>query len=310
MREESREEKLRRYLAKVEYVPTIPTIVNQVLTELENPDANLNEVVEVLMADQVLTLRMIRLVNSAFWGLKHQVQSLKEAIVFMGLREVRNVVLSTWLVNAFVSKVARFRIEAFWEHSFGCGLVCQLLAKAVGYGQVDRAYLGGLLHDVGEVVLCQNFPEEFAQVVSLVNTQGYTYHAAEEEVMGINHTDFGQWLVEHWRLEQGLAEAASAHHDLSRAKEDPDLAALVHIADLFCRLKGLGYGHYECLQVYFLEDPAWRLLTSRHARLAELDLEKFSFDLEDRVEEVKAAVGTIYNNQPKRTPLTVESMRY
>ncbi len=310
MREESREERLRWYLTKVEYVPTIPTIVNQVLTELENPEANLNEVVEVLMADQVLTLRMIRLVNSAFWGLKHQVQSLKEAIVFMGLREVRNVVLSTWLVNAFVSKVARFRIESFWEHSFGCGLVCQLLAKAIGYGQIDRAYLGGLLHDIGEVVLCQNFPEEFAQVVSLVEREGYTYHEAEEEVMGINHTDFGQWLMDHWNLEATLAEVASAHHEVTRAQQDPELAALVHLGDLFCRLKGLGYGNYERLQVCFPEDPGWLVVTKKRPRLAEMDLEKFSFDLDDRVEEVKAAVGSIYNNQPHRPSLAVESMRY
>jgi HD-like signal output (HDOD) protein len=223
---------------------------------------------------------------------------------------VRNVVLSTWLVNAFVSKVARFRIESFWEHSFGCALVSQLLAKAVGYGQVDRAYLGGLLHDIGEVVLCQNFPEEFAQVVALVATQGYTYEQAEDEVLGINHTDFGHWLVDYWRLEQGLAEVASGHHNLSRAVQEPELVAIVHIADLFCRLKGLGYGQYEALQVYFADDPAWKLLTARRPRLAQLDLERFSLDLDDHVEEVKAAVGNIYNNQPQRSTISIESTRY
>ncbi|MBC7187131.1 MAG: HDOD domain-containing protein [Calditrichaeota bacterium] len=310
MREESREETLRKYLAKIEYVPTIPTIVNQVLTELENPEANLQEVVEILMADQVLTLRMIRLVNSAFWGLRHQVQSLKEAILYMGLREVRNVVLSTWLVNAFVSKVARFRIETFWEHSFGCGLVSQQLAKAMGFGQVDRAYLGGLLHDIGEVVLCQNFPEEFAQVVSLVEKEGFAYHEAEDEVLGINHTDFGQWLVQYWQLEEGLAEVATAHHELSRARREPDLVAIVHLADLLCRLKGLGYGSYERLQVCLTDDPAWRLLVAKRERLANLDVERFSFELDEQVEEVRVAVASIYNNQPHRPPLKVESTRY
>lgn len=310
MREESREERLRTYLAKIEYVPTIPTIVNRVLKELENPEVDLNEVVGILMADQVLTLRMIRLVNSAFWGRKHQAQSLKEAIVCMGLREVRNVVLSTWLVNAFVSKVARFRIETFWEHSFGCALVSQLLAKEMGFGQVDRAYLGGLLHDIGEVVICQNFPEEFAQVVALVEGEGFTYEQAEEQVLGINHTDFGQWLVDYWQLQPGLAEVARAHHDIPRASREPELVAIVHLADLFCRLKGLGYGQYERLQVYFAEDPGWLLLTGKKPRLAELDLERFSFDLDDRVEEVKAAVGSLYNNQPHRPSIAAGSTRY
>jgi len=290
-----REIKLHSYLQKIEYVPTIPIVVNQVLVELQKPDVDLDEVADIIMADQVLTLRIIRLINSAFWGLQHQVQSLKEAIVYLGLREVRNVVLTTWLVNVFVSKVAKFKIETFWEHSFGCALLCRLIARQIGYHDPDRAYLGGLLHDVGEVIFCQYFPEEFAQIVYLVENQMISFHEAEEKIMGINHTDIGIWLIDHWHLPHYLGEVIEKHHTPQEAEHEPDLVAIVNLADLFCRLRGLGYGFYEKLEVIFENEPAWQVLTNINSSLKDIDLEKFTLDLDDRVDEVKVAVQGIYS---------------
>jgi putative nucleotidyltransferase with HDIG domain len=293
----NREMKINSYVERIESLPTIPVVVNQVLTELDNPNADLDEVAEIIMADQVLTLRIIRLINSAFWGLKHQVQSLKEAIVYMGFKEVRNVVLTTWLVNAFVSRVAKFRIETFWEHSFGCALVSRLIAKQVKYFNPEQAYLGGLLHDIGEVILCQYFAEEFSEVVAVAEREKIGLYDAEQKVMGITHSDFGGWLVQNWHLQRSLAEAVEAHHDPTMSKDEPELVAIINMADLFCRLRNMGLGFYEKLQIIFEKEPAWQILAARKPQLQEIDLERFTLDLDDRVDEVQAAVGSIYSSE-------------
>lgn len=302
MEENNRKIRLESYIRRIEYIPTVPVVVNQVLTELENPNADLDEVAEIIMADQVLTLRILRLINSAFWGLKHQVQSLKEAIVYMGFKEIRNVVLTTWLVNAFVSKVAHIRIETLWEHSFGCALVSRLIARRIKYHNPEQAYLAGLLHDIGEVILCQYFAEEFAQVLQLAEEKMISLQEAEDEVLGINHTNIGRWMIEQWHLQKALAEVIEWHHDPRRASQDPELVAIANIADMFCRLRNIGYGYYERRQVVFKNEPAWKLLAAKNPKLTEIDLERFTIDLDDRVDEVQAAVGSIYSAQ--RVPVS------
>ncbi len=302
MEDISREAKLNSYVQKIEYVPTIPVVVNQVLAELNNPNADLDEVAEIIMADQVLTLRIIRLINSSFWGLKHQVQSLKEAIVYMGFKEVRNVVLSTWLVNTFVSKVANFRIETFWEHSFGCALVSRLISQKVKYFDTEQAYLAGLLHDIGEVLLCQYFPDEFSKVIALAEKEKMCLYDAEKEVLGLTHCDFGGWLVQNWHLQKSLAEVVEAHHNPTKAVTEPELVAVTKLADMFCRVRNMGLIQYEQLQIVFDREPAWQILASRRPELLEMDLERFTLDLDDRVDEVQAAVGSIYSLETVAQP--------
>ena len=215
----------------------------------------------------------------------------------MGFKEVRNVVLTTWLVNAFVSKVAKFRIETFWEHSFGCALVSRLIAKQVKYFNPEQAYLGGLLHDIGEVMLCQYFADEFSEVVAVAEREKIGLFDAEQEVMGITHSDIGGWLIQNWHLQRSLAEVVEAHHDPTMSKDEPELVAIVNMADLFCRLRNMGLGFYEKLQIVFEKEPAWQILAARKPQLQEIDLERFTLDLDDRVDEVQAAVGSIYSSE-------------
>ena len=102
--------------------------------------------------------------------------------------------------------------------------------------------------------------------------------------------------------DEAFAEVAGAHHDASKAEKEPELVAIVNLADLFCRLRNMGYGSYEKLQVHLEEEPAWKILAANLPKLKEIDLERFTFDLDDRAEEVRAAVGNVYSTERVSVP--------
>jgi len=249
------------------------------------------------MTDQMLTTVMIRMVNSAFYGLQRKVSSVRESIVYLGLKEIMNLVYSVSLANSFDFHFPLLNRVRFWEHAFGCALCSRFIARKVDCADPETAYLAGLLHDVGEAILALKSEKLFEKVVQKVLGEGKTFYAAEDEVYGINHTEFGPWLAEKWSLPPPLSDTIQHHHTPGNAKRNQDLVGIVRLADLICLYHKLDFGYPEGEALTSEIVSVWRFLLSRNPSWARFEIMPFLEEFNGRIEVVKQTVQTAF-----RTP--------
>ncbi len=145
------------------------------------------------------------------------------------------------------------------------------------------AYMAGLLHDIGFMVNCLAFSQ---------------LDEAERATMGFTHCETGQALAEKWKLADDIVEVIAHHHAIEHSQAAQPLVALVHLSDLLCRMRGLGYGYYERHKVDLIADPAWTILSKKHRDLEARDLVLFTFELDEAVEEIHALVATVFGSAP------------
>ena len=285
------------YAARARPMPTLPEAVARILKLSNSEDVEVEDLADTILMDKVLTARMIRLVNSAFWGIQRHIESIREAIVYLGLHQIQSIVLTTSLFNMFKSRNPSFRIAAIWEHGLGCAMISRIIGERVGFPDLEKAYLGGLMHDIGEVVLSQFDVEKFNEVVDLVQKENIPFFEAENKLIGIIHTDFSEWFKEQWVFSEELAVFIATHHNLEKATINPQLVAIVVLADLFCRVRGLDYGYTESIAISFKDELAWEKLAENNHGLSQIDLERFTLDLDGMVDEVKKVVEDIYRDK-------------
>jgi HD-like signal output (HDOD) protein len=182
----------------------------------------------------------------------------------------------------------------FWEHSLGCALICRHFARKISYPWPEKAYLAGLLHDIGIIVNLWVLPKEFRKVYELARQNGIPLHEAELELLGFTHCDSGRVLANRWELSADFCEVVSLHHTAQMSKEHAGLVALVELSDLLCRMGGLNYGYNENREVNLLEQPGFGLLAKEFDSLKDFDWARLTFELDSYMDEVHALVHAIY----------------
>lgn len=293
---EEKRKKLEPFIEKITHIPTLPVVLSKILSMTSDPNVEIEDIADAVLKDKVLTARMIRLVNSAFWGIRREIVSIREAIVFLGLQQVKNIVTTVSLFNTFHSKNPQFHVSTIWEHGLGCAMISRKIAELSGYKDTEKAYLGGLLHDIGEVILSQFCIDEFNQVVDLVKKEKIGFYEAENEILGVNHTDFGLWFMEQWGFSDDLAEVIVMHHTPEKATINPELTSIVSLANLFCNVRGLDYHYAQILKVSFKDEFAWNTLAEKSPVLDKTDLERFTLSLDGMVDEIHQIVNEVYRS--------------
>jgi HD-like signal output (HDOD) protein len=182
----------------------------------------------------------------------------------------------------------------FWEHSLGCALVCRRLAREIGQFDPGKAYLAGLLHDLGIIVNLWVMPQEFGAAFEIAKAEGIPLHEAEQDSLGFTHCDSGRLLAESWALAPNLIEVVTHHHSPEQSSQDPGMVALVHIADLLCRMTSLNYGYVEQRQLNLFEDPGFAILAQNSTPLKHFDWARLTFELDSYMDEVHSLVRAIY----------------
>jgi|Deesub1362B_J571_1020462.scaffolds.fasta_scaffold03973_3 putative nucleotidyltransferase with HDIG domain len=281
-------------LSTITELKTVPASLHRILQEASDPDADIAEVADVIMQDQVLASKVLRFVNSPYFGLVREVVTLKQAIVLLGLRRIRDIVLTTLLVEAFPLRDVTLPATTFWAHALGCAQAAVLLDPEQRYPVDDLYYLAGLLHDLGEVVLAQYFPEEFSLVYGIARERQWSLYQAEKEVLEITHCEVGAVVARQWNFPEAVVEAIEYHHQPGKAPEDPILVSVVHLADLFSRLFGLNYGLYEKMLVTIREEESFQILKERYPDKMNRDWEKFSLDVMERFREIGKSVKMVF----------------
>ena len=220
-------------------LPTIPAAAQRAMVLARDERASMREIAEVVSHDQALAATVLKVVNSAYYGLRQSVGTLPLALTVLGVREIINLVLGVSVVSAFPTSSDNelFSREALWRASAQCAHAAKRLAHGVGLGRLaSEAFLGGLVHDIGLIVLDEYLHDEFVETLRTAQQKGLELIVAERDRLGTTHASIGAWLAERWAFPEPLVEAIACHHDPEKSSWEPPLTALVHLAELIVTL--------------------------------------------------------------------------
>jgi len=170
----------------------------------------------------------------------------------------------------------------------------QKMAKNIGYPELEKAYLAGLTHDLGLLVNSLLYNDKLRECLDSASKTHTPLHLIEEQILGFTHCDSGRMLCEHWRLSKELADCAAEHHALRHQASPAPLLCIVHLSDLLCRMRHLGYGYEEIMGVELGADAAWEALCIHYPELAKMDVIRFTLDIDGSMEEIRATVDSVF----------------
>ena len=225
-------------------LPAFPATVHKVTSLINNPDSSLSELVEVIRLDQAITTNILRMSNSAYFGLRHKVDNVYDAIMYLGRQNVFRAVMAAG-ISRFFQDTPGYETEAreLWEHSVGTALMSQILARKIIEHEDSRLFTAALLHDIGKVILGEFVSEKYHDIKNLISLRACSFLDAEEEVLGVNHAEIGGVITKIWNFPQDIQQAIAYHHrpDRHPATASP-MPWLIHLADQSCLIMGIGNG--------------------------------------------------------------------
>jgi len=239
---------------------TLPDVYLRINRLIEDPRSTSSDIANVIGQDAALTIRLLRVANSSIYSFPSTVNTVAKAVTIIGTSRIRNLALSLTVADKFnVLLNDLVSMDNFWKHSLLCALAARNLGKQAGRCDPDALFTGGLLHDIGELILFNRFPELAKQAILMVldSDEEISVHEAEVKLFGFHHADVGGALARQWNLPPLLEECIGYHHDLSKAKKHPRETALVHIANvlaLMAEIDSLDFADVEPI------DPqAWEM---------------------------------------------------
>lgn len=269
-----RSQQLKAITKRIQSLPTLPQVVEKLTTMVESPDVTAKDVGRLIASDQVLGAKVLRLVNSPFYGFPGRISSISHAIILLGFNVIKGVVLS-----ASVFDLMEKSMIGLWEHSLGCAIVSGRISRALGISDPEEISTAALLHDIGKVLIRVSLREDYDKIQGLVQERGYSFRDAELEILGIDHAQIGSWLAQEWNLPERLAIPITYHHAPEEAPKIKDRVSIVHIANSIVRAFGVGSGGDPW--VPRISPPAWETVG-----LSRLGLQDIASQILEDLEEV------------------------
>lgn len=200
-------------LERLRDLPTIPHIMSEVLHAIEDPDISAARLAKIMEKDQALTAKILKTANSPYYGFVRRISTIDLAVVVMGLNTIKEIVLSL-VVHKFFSKIDKkiFNIQHFWEYSVFCASTSRLLARKLGYKLAGEAFVAGLMHDIGILILVEYFTNDYKKIFNIAYNQKISELESEINILGFNHAEIGYWLAEKWNLPDSLCASILNHH--------------------------------------------------------------------------------------------------
>jgi HD-like signal output (HDOD) protein len=240
-----RRQQMLQAINKLEDLPTLPAVAMAVNRMLQDVNTPIEKMVAMLEKDQSLVLRLLRLVNSSFYGFKSRITSLRHAVTLMGYGTVQHAVVTISVIDCLKISTALngFKASQFWAHSIGVAVMCRYLATQTKLAEPEEAFTAGLVHDIGKVVLINHFTDEFATLMAKVSADDITFYAWEKSCGTYPHNLIGGHLAKRWMLPEALQMAIRYHHGRHAFMTDMPLTDLVAVADSLINTIDNAAGH-------------------------------------------------------------------
>ena len=226
-------------LKQIDSFPALPLTVTKVMAVTSNPESSAQDLMKAILPDQSMCAAILKIANSAFFGLPGEVSTIDKAVVVLGFDEIRNVVIGKAVFTSFQSlnRNNRQNIQTFWEHSFTCGLAAKLIAEHLGLSP-SEFFIAGLIHDIGKLAMLLTFPRDYSPLLELSEPHQYRSIIKENEIFSISHDEIGKRLLRRWHFPEPLIMAIGYHHSPEAAPGYKVYPLIIQMADilslLFC----------------------------------------------------------------------------
>lgn len=239
------EQRFTRIRNHIDRMPSLSTTVTKVLEICNRPDTSPKDLNQVISLDPVLTGQVLKLINSAYYSLPNKITTLTRAIIMLGLNTVKNLALSTTILGTMRTQVSSqsLQMDHFWTHSICVGVMAKAIAGVKGIPTMlrEEAFVAGLLHDLGKVVLSDCFGRQYVLAMKTARTDQCSLRAAETEIFGFDHGLTGGMISKKWQLNNNITDALSHHHEPATiTEEDRELVAIVALANMYANIYDFG----------------------------------------------------------------------
>ena len=231
-----KEKKMKLVVGKVNNLPTPPVVFDQISKVINDPNTSAYDIARIISEDPALTAKVLKLTNSSFYGIPRSVTNVKQAIVILGMEVVKSLVISASVFDMFSKKykIDNLYLEQFWRHSLAVASMARIMSRQdqiPSLIEAEMSFSGGLLHDIGKLVIISEMPEQQEAILGLTNRNvSLPTFDAEIQVLGFSHADIGSYLGAKWNLPEVLCESIANHHD-SDLTASHKHSALIHLAN-------------------------------------------------------------------------------
>ena len=241
------QEKVKTIINGIQNLPTLPLVAQRLRDVMEDPLSSADDAARIIEGDQSLAAKVLSLVNSAYYGLPREITKISQAVPLLGFRATSQIALSISVINMFNDKeTGKFDREGLWRHSIACAICAQMIAKRTGYRRAEDCFSGGLLHDVGKLVLDQFLHEELVAILEETEKGEVSFLEAERHHLGLDHAVIGEWLARKWKLPLPVVVSIRHHHEDVEERQGFSLSKdcvvdIVRLSDAICRYRGIGW---------------------------------------------------------------------
>lgn len=255
-------------------LPTLPGVISKLTSLSENNKSTVQEMARIVSSDQILSARVLRLVNSPSYGF-YRVSTISNALILLGVNVIKSLA-----VSSSIFEIMEKNIVGLWEHSLGTGVAANIIARRLKLPEAEEISTAALLHDIGKVIIKDKCRDDYEQIVKLMEKEDTFMMEAERLHMGTDHAEVGGWLVKSWYLPDKLIEPVACHHDVEKSTTHQTKTAVVHLADVLVKASGFGFSGDD--YVPRIQRAAWERLN-----MTDEDLEAVVVELEDKLLEAK-----------------------
>ncbi len=200
-------------LESIKQLPMLPSTAAEALHLIDNPRTSAGALGKIIERDQALVARVLKIANSPFYGFPREISTIDLAIVVLGFDAIKETILSLVIQGVFAhTRSTQLNIQEFWKYSIFCGAAARYLARRLGYRLAGEAFVAGLMHDIGVLIIAQSFPRELDSIRTEQRVRNFTLTEAEHHVLAATHCEIGAWLAERWNLPRQLINAIAYHH--------------------------------------------------------------------------------------------------
>ena len=241
-----KKERTEAILAGIKNLPSIPKVVFEVTKLLNDSKTATNQLAGIVSKDQGLTSKILAVANSPLYGIKRKVTSIEFAILVLGFQDIRNIVTGLSLAESIKTTPSKYFDQfEFWQHSMVVGTAAKGIAQNFGFEFGSEAFVAGILHDMGILVIYKFLNDDFNNIINLSNQEKISLLDAEKKVLGITHQEIGKFLAEKWELPYVLCDTLHYHHHPSKALENKYFVAIIHLVDYMTQKLGIADFYWD-----------------------------------------------------------------